>query len=120
MKKLLDLPYEKTIGLVKVLKASLYEGHKVIIRQIGRTYFEYLLEYNGEIYSSYIIMTPAKGKKKLTNEEISQTSAIAYAGAEATLDALLGVEVDAETKKVVEIFEESRETVEGEVKEKNA
>lgn len=113
MKKILDLPYNKTKGLVKVLKANPYEGHKIIIRQIGTPYFEYLLEYGGEIYSSYIIITPAKGKTKLTKAEIAECIGLIYAGAEATIDALMGKEIGEDEKKIVEAFEEQRKVVEG-------
>jgi hypothetical protein len=81
---------KKVKGIVKILKALPYKGHMVYIRRIYQEYFEYLLEYNGEIYSAYIIITPAKGKKRLSKSEVDQCSALVNAGAESTLDALLG------------------------------
>lgn len=108
-----ELKHKKVKGRVRVLRASLYEGHKVIIRMIGDDYFEYLLEYNGEIYSSYIIITPAKGKTKLTKAEISECVGLIYAGAESTIDALSGKEVSEGEKKLVEVFEGQRKAVEG-------
>ncbi len=100
-------------GFVRIVKAILYKGHMVYVRMLGNDYFEYLLDYNGQIYSSYIIMKPAKGKKKLTEDEILQCSALIYAGAEATLDELLGIKMDEKTEEYAKAFEENREKVEG-------
>lgn len=104
------IKHKKVKGRVKVLRASLYKGHKIIVRQIGEDYFEYITEYNGEIYSSYIIITPAGNKKKLSKLEVEECRDLIYAGAEATLDALLG-EIDEreEVKKIVEMVEGKKE-----------
>ena len=102
---------KKTRGRVKVLLATLYKGHKVIIRMIGKDYFEYITECNGEIYSSYIIIKPREGKKKLSKTEISECTYLIYSGAEATLDALLGRELTDEEKaleKALETIEEKK------------
>ena len=100
------MEHKKTKGRVKVLRASLYKEHKIIIRMIGDDYFEYITEYNGEIYSSYIIITPQENKKKLSKKEIEECRDLIYAGGEATIDALLG-EIDdrEEVKKIVEMVE---------------
>lgn len=101
------IKHKKTKGRVKVLKASLYKGHKVIVRMIGTDYFEYITEYGGEIYSSYIIITPQEGKKKLSKTEIQECADLIYSGAEATLDVLTGtVEENEEAAKVLEIIGE--------------
>ena len=50
---------------------------------------------------------------KLTKDEIAQSMALIWTGAEATVDALLGVELDKEKSDVVKIFEHSRRNVEG-------
>lgn len=102
---------KKTKGRVKVLRATLYRGHKVIIRMIGEDYFEYLVSLNGEIYSSYIIIQPTQQNRKLNKSEIDECAALIYTGAEATIDTLLGVEIDAKTKEYVELFEKHRETL---------
>jgi len=83
----------KTKGRVKILKVHLYNSHMIYIRMFGKDYFEYLVEYNGEIYSSYIIITPREGKKKLSKKEIDQCVALINAGAEATIDTLLEQEL---------------------------
>jgi hypothetical protein len=109
----LQITHKETVGRVRILKAVLYNSHMIYIRMIGKDYFEYLTEYNGEIYSGYIIITPSGKKKKLTEDEIQQCSALVYAGAEATLDTLLGIKVDDETEKSIELFEKNRDKVEG-------
>lgn len=102
---------KKTKGRVRILRATVYKGHKVIIRMIGDDYFEYLISYNGEIYSSYIIIQPTNENKKLSKVEIEECSALIYTGAEATLDTLLGETIDDKTKEYVELFEKHRETL---------
>ena len=57
------LKHQKVKGRMKVLKVIPHLGHMVYIRQIGKDYFEYLLEYSGQIYSSYIIILPEEGKR---------------------------------------------------------
>ena len=99
----------KTRGRVKVLRATLYRGHKVIIRMIGDDYFEYLISLDGEIYSSYIIIQAKAEGKKLTKSEIDECAALIYTGAEATIDTIMGVELDEKTKEYVELFEKNRE-----------
>lgn len=94
-------------GRVKILKAILYKGHMTYVRMIGSDYFEYLVVFDDQIYSGYAIITPKEGKKKLSKAEIGECMAIVYAGAEATIDQLLGVEVDENTKKLVEEFEKT-------------
>lgn len=112
-----NIKHKKVKGRVKVLSATLYRGHKVIVRMIGTDYFEYITEYNGEIYSSYIIITPSENKKRLTKKQIAECAALIYSGAEATLDVLTGSELGEETKKIVTAFESAREIVEGEIKD---
>jgi hypothetical protein len=106
------IKHKKVKGRMKVLKATLYKGHMIYIRQIGKDYFEYLTEYNGEIYSSYIIITPREGKKRLSKTDINGCIEIVHSGAEATIDALLGAKVAEEDKKKVELFEETRKVME--------
>lgn len=106
------MKHKKVQGRVKVLRAGLYKGHKVIIRMMGSDYFEYITEYNGEIYSSYIIITPAENKKKLSKKEIEECRDLIYAGAEATLDALLGeVEQNPDAEKVLKVLEGTKDAV---------
>lgn len=107
------IKHKKTKGRVRVLKASLYKDHMVYIRMVGADYFEYLVVHNGEVYSSYIIITPREGKKKLSKKEIEECSALIYTGAEATIDALTDtVQVSEEGKNIIDTFESARDIVE--------
>lgn len=99
-------------GKVKILRATLYKSHMVYIRMIGNDLFEYLLEYNGQIYSSYNIIKPRKGEKVLSEQDIADCRDLTMAMAETTLDELLGHTVEGETKEYAELFEKNREKVE--------
>jgi len=114
-----ELKTTKDEGRVKILKAYLYKSHYIVLRQIGKDYFEYITEYNGQIYSSYIIIKPRKGEKKLKESDIQACSQIVGAGAEATLDELLGHQMDKQTQEYLEVFEANREKFEKEQKENN-
>jgi len=83
----------------------------VYIRRINIEIFEYLLVFKKQIYSSYWIIKPGKGKKDLNKDEVNQAAALAFAGAVATIDFLLGKKLDKKTKEVVKKFESVREKV---------
>ena len=103
----------KVQGRVTILRAGLHKGHKVIIRMIGVDYFEYITEYNGEIYSSYIIITPAENKKKLNKRQIEDARDLIFSGAEATLDTLMGdIEENKEAEKILEMVEGKKDAKE--------
>ena len=92
--------------VIKLMKAMRYRGQMVYIRQIGLTIFEYLLVFKKEVYSSYMVITPKKGKKKLTKDEEAQSGALLFVGATSTIDTLLGDELSDEAKARVGVFEE--------------
>lgn len=106
------LEYKKVKGKVRVLKVVRYETCPIYIRMVGNDMFMYDLVFGGEIYSSYIIITPSMGKLSLTKDQISQAGALILTGALATIDTLLGIEVSDEAKEKVELFESVRESVE--------
>jgi hypothetical protein len=108
-----ELKGKPITGAFKVLRSNLYKSHMIYIRQFKNYYFEYLLEYNGEIYSGYIIITPeGKSRRKLTDQEVSEAAAVIYSGAMATLDMLLGDRVSKMEKETAEVFEEHRKDME--------
>lgn len=106
-KKLKDL-YKKHKGRVKLLYALPYEKNMVYVRMIGEDLFMWDVVYGGEIYSSYIIITPEKGKKKLEKKHIAAALQMCYAGATATIDMKMGKKLDKKMQENVKIFEESR------------
>ena len=103
---------KKVKGRMKVLKVYPYRDHRIYIRMIGKDYFEYILFSGSELYSSYIIIIPEEGKKKLTKSQINGCIEMVSAGAEATIDALMGIDISEEDKKKVELFEETMEKIE--------
>ena len=76
---------------------------------VDRDIFIWDAGYDGELYSSYVVVTPEKGRKTLTKGQIQAARDMCYAGATATIDIKLGIKLDKATKKGVEIFESSRE-----------
>ena len=101
------LPAKKIKGRIKVLKTLLYEGAMIYIRSIDKFMFEYLLAYNKEIYSSYIVITPREGKKLLSKREQEQCIALILSGAVATVDTLIGKEATPEQKQTAELLEKA-------------
>ena len=76
-------------GLIKLLQKSDYKGYPVYIRMVDGRIFEYFLIYKGELYTGYNVITPKKGKKKLTKDEIAQCGALIFTGAVTTIDTLI-------------------------------
>ena len=74
--------------VIKLLQKSEYEGCPIYIRMIDGKIFEYILLHEGEIYTGYNVITPAKGKKKLTKAQIAQAGALIFTGAITTIDML--------------------------------
>ena len=101
---------KKVKGRIEVMKALPYRGHMIYIRRIDKDLFMYDLIFEGQIYSSYIVITPAKGKKKLNKNEIDRAAALILTGALATIDALIGDEVSEKDIATAKQFESGRET----------
>lgn len=102
MEKAPTLKPKKIKGRIKVLKAIPYKGHMMYVRMIGTDLFEWLVVFNNQIYSSYMVITPDKTKNKLTKKEVMQAAGILWAGAEATIDTLLEEKLDLEAKEIAE------------------
>ena len=107
-KKIPELKVEKVKGRITTLKALPYKNCMVYLRRVDIELFEYLVVFNKQLYSSYWIIKPAKGKKDLTKDEVAQAGSLAMSGAIATIDFLLGEKPDKKTKKVVAAFESAR------------
>jgi len=104
----------KTSGRITVLKAISYKGSMIYLRRIDDEIFEYMVVIDGEIWSSYNVVTPSKGKKELTPAEVNHIASISWAMATSIVDNHLGVKMDDETKDVIKTFESVRDVVEGE------
>lgn len=99
---------KKTKGRIKVLRALPYRGHMIYLRIIDNDIFEWLTVYEGEIYAGYNVITPEKGKKKLTKKQESQAAGLTLQGALATLDMKLGIKPTKKEKELVKAFEETQ------------
>jgi len=75
--------------VIKLLQKSDYEGCPIYIRMIDSKIFEYILQYKGEIYTGYNVITPEKGKKNLTKDQIAQCGALIFTGAITTIENLI-------------------------------
>lgn len=113
MKKPKGIKSKKVKGFFKTIKVLLYKDHPILVRMVGDIRFEYMLMHNNQFYSSFIVIRPRKGEKCLSDEDIQSAANIVYAGGEATVDALLGIELNKEDKEKVELFEKHRKAIEG-------
>ena len=84
-----DLKPKKVKGRITVLKAIPYKEYMIYIRKINEDIFEYLVDFEGQLYGNYMILTPRQGQTKLNKEEIANGREIMWSGAIATIDALL-------------------------------
>ena len=112
-KKKHELKPKKIKARIVLLKALPYKEVMVYLRKIDEDIFEYLVPFKGEVWTSYLIITPKKGCKTLTKGETNNAAALVFAGATATIDMLLGeTKLDKKTEKIVDVFEGAREGVE--------
>ena len=108
MKKAVELKSKTVVGRIKVLKAIPYKDCMVYIRQIDGDLFMYDLVFNKQIYSSYLVMKPKRGEKKLNDNQVSQSAAVIMSGAIATIDTLMGNKLDPKDAGIVKIFKEAK------------
>ena len=94
-------------GRMKILLAMKYKDCFVYVRKIDRDLFIWDAVFEGQLYSSYMIITPPEGKE-LTDKEIAQATEMCYAGAAATIDLQLGEELTNTQKQNVKTFEKGR------------
>lgn len=99
---------KKVKGRIQVLRALPYRGSMIYLRVIDNDIFEWLLVYEKELYQGYLVITPEKGKTKLTKKQINQSATLALQGALATIDMKLGIKPSKEEKAIVKDFEKSR------------
>jgi len=76
-------------SVIEFLQKSEYKGCPVYIRMVEGKIFEYFIIYKNDLYTGYNIITPKKGKKKLTKREIAKCGALIFTGAITTVDILL-------------------------------
>jgi len=112
-KKVGDLKYKDTRGIVKILKVLHYRDHIIYIRSFYEFLFEYIVIHEGQVYSSYVVVAPEKpDQKKLKQQEVLSAVRIILTGAVATVDFLTGKELTPEEKKMAEEFIEAGNKIE--------
>ena len=96
MEKIVKTP--KTINLPKdrvgTLKIYSHYDIPVYIMQHDGSIFSYFFAYNKEIYTSWIEMFPEKGKIALTPDQLKIVIGLVCAGAETSIEAILGIKPD--------------------------
>jgi hypothetical protein len=116
-----DLEVKTVKGKFKILRVLKYHEINIYIRQVDEDCFEYLVPINGEVYASYMIFTPQKGRKTLTKQQIHAAEQMIVSGAMATIDAVLGIEQSpiekAKAEEFLKVGEQAFGDKEPEVKE---
>ena len=74
------------IGLLKLVN---YKGARIWIRLIDKEIFEYIVVFQGELYTDYLVITAKKGSKELTGKEINAAAALIFTGAVTTVEELI-------------------------------
>lgn len=103
---------------MRILMVMSYKSHPIYVRMIGKEIFIWDVIANNQLYSSYLIMKPKEGSVKLTKEEINEVTKMCYAGAAATVDNILGIEMPETDKAMVAQFEEARNMIDKSESEK--
>jgi len=111
-----DKPNHK--GLMRILMIMTYKNYPIYVRMIGKNIFMWDVIASNQLYSSYLIMDPKKGSKVLNQKEINEVTKMCYAGAAATIDTILGIEMSDTDKQIVGQFEEARQMVDSEKEDK--
>lgn len=99
---------KKTKGLMKILMVVMYKEYPVYIRRIGKEVFIWDTIIDNKLYSSYMVISPGKGRKRLTKDEVTEITKMCYAGACTTVDTHLGIKLEDKDEQIVEMFESAR------------
>lgn len=110
----IDKKAKKELGLMEVLQIISYKDGDILIRKFPKDMYVWDVFYRGRFYSSYIVIKPVKGQKKLNEVEIAEVVKMLYAGAATTIDTLRGDKLSKKDKELVKMFEKGRKLVEGE------
>jgi hypothetical protein len=105
---------KKDDGIMKVLMVITYKGYAIYIRMVDKKIFIWDVIFENQLFSSFIVITPKLGEKGLNEDEIKEVIKMCYAGAAATVDNLLGVELSEKDKDMLEKFESAKTQIEGE------
>ena len=94
---------------MKILLVAYYKvDYPVYVRRIGKDVFIWDVIIKNQLYSSYMVIKPGKGRQRLTKSEVNEVVKMCFAGACATVDTHLGISMDEQQEKIVETFESAR------------
>lgn len=102
---------EEHKGRVRVLTALGYKDGMIYVRRVGKDMFLWDAIWEGQLYSSYIIVTQQE-HEVLSEEQVHEIADMCFAGGAATIDTLRGDELSEKEKGIVKTFEANREVVE--------
>lgn len=88
------IKYTVTEGRLRVLKVTYYRGCPIYIRQIDEDIFEYILIFDNQIYSSYIVVTHDEENVKLTERQVMEAAGLIFTAATATIDTIIQIKKD--------------------------
>ena len=103
----------KSKGLMAILQIVDYKEGSILIRKFPDNMYVWDVFFKGQFYSSYVVITPVKGKKKLTDKELAEVVKICYAGAAATIDYQLGEKISKTDQEMFKTFEAGRKSAGG-------
>jgi len=98
-------------GRMKLIMAVGYKDGMIYVRMVDRDLFIWDAVWKGQLYSSYIVITP-KEDEELSQDIINEAAQMCYAGAASTIDIQRGEGLSDEEKRQVELFEANRLKVE--------
>jgi len=102
----------KTItSYISLLMAVTYKNGRIYVRRIMKDIFLWDAVFNGELFSSYFVITPKPGQDKLSEDEVAEVLKMCYSGAAATIDYQRGDRLPETDEKIVKRFEEARKQV---------
>lgn len=107
---------QENSGRMKVLQATPYKDGFIYVRQFDADLFVWDAVWGGQLYSSYMVITPEKDEdgnyKPISESILQEVRDMCYAGAGATIDTLRGDELSQQDKDIVNLVESKREEVE--------
>ena len=89
-----------------------YKKGMIYVRQVDEEIFIWDAIYKNKLYSSYIVITLDKGKKKLGKDIIDEVRQMCYAGAATTIDLQMGVKLSKKDRDLIKKFESKRKQIE--------
>lgn len=115
----MSMNVKKVKARIHLWKATPYKDAYIYVRKIDTDIFEYLVCWNGQMYTDYYMIPPAEGKKSLSKKEELSCLQTMYAAAETTVDMLRGEGVTGEeaekAQAMIDVLQPNKTQIEGTV-----